>query len=58
MKTRSYLYIIAAAVLWGLIGIFVKSIAAQGFSSMQIVALRAIASASAGFFGEPNSNSP
>ncbi|MDY4919679.1 MAG: EamA family transporter [Phascolarctobacterium sp.] len=46
MKTRSYLYIIAAAVLWGLIGIFVKSIAAQGFSSMQIVALRAIASAS------------
>ena len=44
MKTRSYLYIIAAAALWGLIGLFVKAIAAQGFSSMQIVALRAMAS--------------
>lgn len=45
MKTRAYLYIIVAAVLWGLIGIFVKTLAAQGFSSMQIVALRSIASA-------------
>ena len=44
LKTRSYLYIIAAAALWGLIGLFVKAIAAQGFSSMQIVALRAMAS--------------
>lgn len=44
MKTRAYLYIIGAAALWGLIGLFVKAIAAQGFSSMQIVALRAIAS--------------
>lgn len=44
MKTRSYLYIIIAAALWGLIGLFVKAIAAQGFSSMQIVALRAMAS--------------
>ena len=46
MKTRAYLYIIGAAALWGLIGLFVKAIAAQGFSSMQIVALRAMASAS------------
>ena len=45
MKTRSYLYIIGAAALWGLIGLFVKTIAAQGFSSMQIVALRSVASA-------------
>lgn len=45
MKSRSYLYIIAAAALWGLIGIFVKTIAAQGFTSMQIVALRSLASA-------------
>ena len=44
MKTRSYFYIIGAAALWGLIGLFVKAIAAQGFGSMQIVALRAIAS--------------
>lgn len=45
MKSRSCLYIIAAAALWGLIGIFVKIIAAQGFTSMQIVALRSLASA-------------
>ena len=45
MKTRAYLYIIGGAALWGLIGLFVKTIAAQGFSSMQIVALRAMASA-------------
>ena len=44
MRTRAYLYIIGAAALWGLIGLFVKTIAAQGFSSMQIVALRSMAS--------------
>lgn len=44
MKTTAYLYIIAAAVLWGLIGLFVKTLAAQGFSSMQIVAIRSAAS--------------
>ena len=41
----SYLYIISGAALWGLIGLFVKMLAAQGFSSLQIVALRAVASA-------------
>ena len=41
----SYLYIISGAALWGLIGLFVKILAAQGFSSLQIVALRAVASA-------------
>ena len=46
MRTRAYLYIIGAAALWGLIGLFVKTIAGQGFTSMQIVALRAMASAS------------
>lgn len=45
MKARAYLYIISAAALWGLIGLFVKILAGQGFTSMQIVALRAIASA-------------
>ena len=46
MRTRAYLYILGAAALWGLIGLFVKTIAGQGFTSMQIVALRAMASAS------------
>lgn len=41
---NSYLYIIAGASLWGLIGLFVKGLAADGFSSMQIVALRSICS--------------
>lgn len=45
MKIKAYLYIIAAASLWGLIGLFVKILSAQGFSSMQIVALRSLASA-------------
>ena len=45
MKLKAYLYIIAAASLWGLIGLFVKILSAQGFSSMQIVALRSLASA-------------
>lgn len=45
MKTRAYLYIITAAVCWGLIGLFVRTLAAQGFNSMQIVALRSLAAA-------------
>lgn len=45
MKTRAYLYIVVAAVLWGLIGIFVRQLAEAGFTSLQIVALRAITSA-------------
>ena len=44
-KTRSYMYIIAGAAFWGFIGLFVKNLAAQGFSALQIVALRALASA-------------
>lgn len=45
MKTKAYLYIISAAVCWGLIGLFVRTLSAQGFSSMQIVALRSLAAA-------------
>lgn len=45
MKTKAYLYIICAAALWGFIGLFVKHLAAYGFTSMQIVALRSISSA-------------
>ena len=44
-KQLAYLYIISGAALWGLIGLFVKILAAQGFSSMEIVALRSLASA-------------
>lgn len=45
MKTKAYLYIICAAALWGLIGLFVKHLAALDFTPIQIVALRSIASA-------------
>ena len=45
MKTKAYLYIITAAVCWGLIGLFVRTLAAHGFSSMQMVALRSLAAA-------------
>lgn len=45
MKTKAYFYIISAAALWGLIGLFVKHLASLGFTSIQIVALRSISSA-------------
>ena len=45
MKTKAYLYIITSAVFWGLIGLFVRTLAAQGFTSMQIVSIRAVVSA-------------
>ena len=45
MKTKAYLYIITAAVCWGLIGLFVRTLATHGFNSMQIVALRSLAAA-------------
>ena len=44
MKAKAYMYIIAGAALWGLIGLFVKTLTLQGFTSMQIVALRSISS--------------
>ena len=44
-KTKAYLFIIIGAALWGLIGIFVKQLAAQGFTPLQIVNLRTLASA-------------
>ncbi len=43
---RKYtIYVIAAAVLWGMIGLFVKDLDALGFSSMQLVACRAAVTA-------------
>jgi len=42
-KTKAYGCIILAAALWGLIGFFVKNLAAQGFSSLQITCMRTIA---------------
>lgn len=47
MQNRSYLYILAAGSLWGLIGLFVRSLNGCGFSSMEIVTLRTIFSAAA-----------
>ena len=45
MKVKSYLYIITAAACWGLIGLFVRQLAAEGYSSLQIVALRSLVAA-------------
>lgn len=45
MKAKSYLYIITAAACWGLIGLFVRHLAAEGFSSLQMVALRSLVAA-------------
>ena len=43
--TRSYLSIMAAAVLWGCIGIFLKLLTAAGLDSMQAVSVRVILAA-------------
>lgn len=40
MKTKSCLFIILAAALWGGIGVFFKILNAQGFDQMQVVAIR------------------
>lgn len=42
MNKLSYLYVIIAAVLWGIIGIFVNKLYAFGFAPAQIVSVRAI----------------
>jgi drug/metabolite transporter (DMT)-like permease len=44
-KRIAYLYIIVAASLWGIIGLFVKYLSAHGFTSIQIVAIRSITAA-------------
>lgn len=42
MKLLPYLMIAAGASLWGIIGFFVKALESAGFSSMEIVAIRAL----------------
>lgn len=42
MKKTAYIFVIAAAALWGTIGIYSKQLSAFGFSILQIVSIRAI----------------
>ena len=42
MEKKASLNIIAAAALWGCIGLFLKLLTAAGLTSMQGVALRAL----------------
>jgi drug/metabolite transporter (DMT)-like permease len=42
MKRTPYIFVIAAAVLWGMIGIFSKQLYEFGFGVFQIVSIRAI----------------
>jgi len=44
MTKSSYFFVIIAAILWGIIGLFVKALSNFGFSPLQIVAIRAIGS--------------
>ena len=43
MLGKAYLNIITAAALWGCIGVFLKLLTAAGFTSMEGVAIRALA---------------
>lgn len=45
MNKWAYALVVAAAALWGIISIFVKGLAAYGFSTVQIVTLRVAVSA-------------
>ncbi|MBE6589442.1 MAG: hypothetical protein E7643_04620 [Ruminococcaceae bacterium] len=44
MKTKAFIYIVVAGLLWGTSGIFVHYMAPYGFSSFQITAVRGIVS--------------
>ncbi len=44
MKTKAFIYIIIAGLLWGTSGIFVHFLKPYGFSSMQMTAMRALVS--------------
>jgi len=45
MKSKAFIYIISAGILWGTSGIFVNSLAPYGFSSLQMTACRGVISA-------------
>lgn len=45
MNRFAYLFIIIASILWGTIGLFAKALSGLGFSSLQIVAIRAFGAA-------------
>lgn len=44
MKTKAFIYIILAGVLWGTSGIFVSYLAPLGFTSLQMTSVRAVVS--------------
>lgn len=44
MKKRAFFYIIAAGILWGTSGIFVKSLAPYGYTSLDLTAIRGVIS--------------
>lgn len=41
-KKRAYIFIITAACLWGIIGVFITRLYALGFDTAQVVAVRAV----------------
>ena len=45
MKTRAFLYIILAGILWGTSGLFVHLLSPYGFTSLQMSAMRGVVSA-------------
>lgn len=44
MKTKAFIYIIVAGILWGTSGIFVHYLAPYGFTSLQMTAVRGLVS--------------
>ena len=40
MKKSAPLFVLAAGTLWGIMGIFVRTLSGYGFSSLQIASLR------------------
>ena len=44
MKTKSFIYIITAGILWGTSGLFVNALEGYGYSSLQMTAMRGLVS--------------
>lgn len=44
MKTKSFIYIITAGILWGTSGLFVNALKGYGYSSLQMTAMRGLVS--------------
>ena len=44
-KRMAYVFVVAAGICWGLIGVFTKAIGSLGFTEMQMLAVKGVLAA-------------